>query len=63
MNSGFFIAELFIATLSAPHFKTSVISSILLMPPPTVIGIKVSLLISDIVSNKQFLPYKLATTS
>ena len=38
---GFFIAAVLIATLSAPFLNAKLISLILLIPPPTVIGTKI----------------------
>ena len=39
MNAGSIIALVLMATLSAPAFNADCISSIVLIPPPTVIGI------------------------
>ena len=39
--AGFLIAPLLTLTLSAPHFKTRSKSSSVLIPPPTVSGIKI----------------------
>jgi len=52
-----------IATLSAPNFNAFSISDRDVIPPPKVIGIKISFVILLIKSNRLFLPYKLATLS
>ena len=57
------IAIVLSTTLSAPALSISLISSIDLMPPPTVNGIEIHLAVFFIVFNMLFLPYKLATTS
>ena len=63
INSGFFIAAVLNATLSAPASKALVKSSILLNPPETVTGIKTFFVVFSTISNRLFLPYNDATTS
>jgi len=63
INVGFFIVAVFKDTLSAPALSTSLMSSKVLKPPPTVSGINISLAVLEIISCKLFLSYKLATTS
>ena len=48
INSGFLIAAVFKHTLSAPALKIFFMSLRDLIPPPTVIGIKLFLAVSDI---------------
>ena len=55
INSGFSIAEVLIQTLSAPALSTLFISAKLLIPPPTVMGIKTSSKVLEIISDKEFL--------
>ena len=56
MSSGFRMAPELTLTLSAPHFSTRSKSSTVLMPPPTVRGIKTVLAVSQSTSVKSLRP-------
>ena len=55
-SRGFFMAPEFTLTLSAPHLSTRSKSSRVLIPPPTVRGIKILLATSQSMSVKSFRP-------
>ena len=61
--AGFLIAPLLTLTLSAPHLSTRSKSSSVLMPPPTVSGIKISLATRRRISVKIVRPSTLAVIS
>ena len=61
--AGFLIAPLLTLTLSAPHLSTRSKSSSVLMPPPTVSGIKISLATRVRISVNSARPSKLAVIS
>ena len=63
INFGFLTAAELIDTLSAPDLKISEISATFLIPPPTVSGIKIFSAVFVIIFFKEFLLYRLATTS
>lgn len=56
-------AAVLIATLSAPALRICFISSIDLSPPPTVSGMNIFSAVFFTISDRLFLPYRLATTS
>ena len=63
MRSGFLSAPELTLTLSAPHLSTRSKSSSVLMPPPTVSGIKISLATRVRISVNSARPSKLAVIS
>ena len=63
INFGFSIAAELIQILSAPALNIRLTSSIVLMPPPTEIGMNIFLAVSEIKLLRLFVPYKVATLS